>query len=201
MRTRAAHATLIALTLLAGLTACASDQDAPLRGTEGPKQSLAGVTPGAKDTSVPPFGKGTRPVDGGPGKGNGLTVTGVRTASHADFDRVVFDLTGKGTPGWYVRYVKRPVNDGSGTRVRLKGRSFLQVAIHGVGYPTDTGATGTDASTRVSGAGTTGIAEIAPGAVFEGSQLAYVGLTGTKRPFRVFALKKPARLVVDVRHP
>lgn len=73
----------------------------------------------------------------------------------------------------------RPTADGSGDLVRLGGSVFLMVNLRGLGPPFDTG----------------------PGGVFEGTQLAFVGLHGAERPFRVFALTNPTRVVVDVRHP
>lgn len=144
------------------------------------------------------FPADTRADDGGQGEGNGLGVTGVRVGRQDGFDRVVFDLGGTGTPGWRVAYVARPVQEGSGDPVRLKGSVFLQVVLRGMGMPMDTGVPQFgDSTTRVDGTG--GIAQVAPGAVFEGEQQAFVGLTGSRRPFRAFALTNPTRLVVDVR--
>ena len=75
---------------------------------------------------------------------------------------------------------------------------FLQVILRGVGLPFDTGVDPFgDSTTRLPGTGTTGVAEIAPGGVFEGEQQAFIGLTGAQRPFRAFALTHPARVVVE----
>ena len=83
--------------------------------------------------------------------------------------------------------------------MRFKRTVFLQVILRGVGLPFDTGVEPFgDSTTRVPGTGTKGVAEIAPGGVFEGEQQAFIGLAGTSgrsclRPHR------PARVVVDVR--
>ncbi|GAA1760848.1 hypothetical protein GCM10009795_004130 [Nocardioides hankookensis] len=148
--------------------------------------------------ATPPFGAGLRADDGGQGSGNGLGLTDVR-ASHEDgYDRVVLELGGSGTPGWRVEYVDRPVYEGSGEPVALQGTTFLSVVLRGVGQPSDTGiAAYGDDTTRVPGVG--GIAEVAPGGVFEGEQGAFIGLTGARRAFRVFTLTDPTRVVVDVR--
>jgi hypothetical protein len=152
-----------------------------------------------RDTD-PPFSSATRSVDGGAGSGNGLGLTDVRTARHDGYDRVVFELDGSGTPGWYVDYTDDPVADGSGEPVALEGTAYLSVVLRGMGLPFDTGvAAYGDDSTRVPGTGTEGITEVAPGGVFEGDQQAYVGLTGEQRAFRVLALDHPTRVVVDVR--
>ena len=166
------------------------------RGTDpsGPTDGSSSPEPGAS-----PFEADTRADNGGRGSGNGLGLTGVRAAQHAGYDRVVFDLAGTGTPGWRVEYMTEPRAEGSGDPVELEGTVFLQVVLRGVGLPVDTGIEPFgDSTTRVPGTGTTGVAEIAPGGVFEGEQQAFIGLTGAERPFRVFALENPTRVVVDV---
>lgn len=209
-RTTYATPALLALALLIGAVGCGGgeDVDADSGATVAPPaDSSAPTAPAPADesptpaTGTPVFTADTRPDDGGRGSGNGLGLTDVRTARHPGFDRVVFDLEGAGTPGWRVEYVARPAAEGSGEAVPLEGGAFLQVVLRGVGMPYDTGvAPFGDDTTRLSGAGTDGIAQIAPGGVFEGEQQAFIGLTGGERPFRVFALTDPARVVVDVSH-
>lgn len=126
-------------------------------------------------------------------------LVGVRTSRHPGYDRVVFDLGGTGRPGWRVEYVSRPTADGSGEPVILRGKAFLRVTLRGLGLPYDTGIEPIgDDTTRFPGTGTRAVAEIAPGGVFEGDQQAFIGLTGTERPFRVFTRTTPARVCVDV---
>jgi hypothetical protein len=213
MRT-AAPAALLALALLAsgcgGSGSTANDavepsgdasSSAPPSTDPGPTDpsSTASESDAPTATATPesfPGGLTTR--DGGQGSGNGLGLAGVRVGAHEGYDRVVFELGGTGTPGYRVEYVDQPVADGSGDSVPLKGTAYLQVVLRGLGMPEDTGvpAYGTY-KTRVRGAG--GIAEVAPGSVFEGEQQAFIGLTGGRRPFRVSVLSDPARVVVDVR--
>ena len=205
MRNSAAPALLV-LALMVGAVGCSDDTPADA----GPKvesvpatsDAPAPVTPTATgsplpETSAAPF---TFPdVGGGLGSGNDLGLVGVRTSRHPGYDRVVFDLGGTGTPGWRVGYTSHPTADGSGEPVTLKGTVFLRVILRGLGLPYDTGIQPFgDDTTRLPGTGTRAVAEIAPGGVFEGDQQAFIGLTGTKRPFRVVALTNPARVVVDV---
>ncbi len=202
---------LLALALLVGAAGCADQGDpgtAPSGST--PSPTTSSIAPAEPSTATreatpeagpPPFSPDIRAADGGHGSGNGLGLTGVRAARHPGFDRVVFDLGGTGTPGWRVDYRARPVYEGSGDPVPLDGTVFLQVILRGVGLPYDTGLPPFgDQTTRVPATGTRGISEIAPGGVFEGEQGAFIGLTGVRRPFRVFALTHPTRVVVDVRH-
>lgn len=212
MRRTTAAPALLCLALLAGSTGCGgqssggqstgkADQKTAPSTAHAPKSGKASP----RSSSIPkasaePFSANLRPDDGGYGSGNGLGLTGVRVGHHPGFDRVVFDLGGTGRPGWHVQYVARPRSDGSGEPVKLGGDVFLQVVLRGMGLPPDTGVREFGNSrTRISGKGTQGVAEIAPGAVFEGDQQAFIGLTGAKRPFRVFALDHPARVVVDIR--
>lgn len=209
MRNTAAAPGLLALALLVGAAGCSDDSvdDADPTIASAPAASSAPTTgaPTATGTAIPeasaPLSTAdTLPDDGGAGSGNGLGLTGVRTARQPGYDRVVFDLGGTGTPGWRVEYTTSPTYEGSGEPVTLTGTVFLQVILRGVGLPYDTGlAPFGDSTTRLPGTGTRGVAEIAPGGVFEGEQQAFIGLTGAKRPFRVFALANPARVVVDVR--
>ena len=88
--------------------------------------------------------------------------------------------------------------------MRLKGTVFLQVILRGLGLPFDTGVSpfGDTAGTSRVPALTQGGSPRSRtgGGAFEGDQVAYIGLTGTKRPFRAFAVANPARVVVDVRN-
>jgi hypothetical protein len=208
MRTRLAALTVLALLA----TGCGSAPDTDTRPTdaEPTPTSTPGQTP--DDTATQPedgvgepaqpsarsFPADTKPDDGGYGKGGPRWVTAVRTARNDGFDRIVFDLKGPGRPGWYVRYIKKPRQDGSGDPVAVDGDTYLQVVLRGIGYPGFDGIPDIDLGTTP-GNGTSVVTEVVPAGVFEGDQLAFIGLTGSKRAFRVFALRKPTRVVVDIR--
>ncbi len=213
MRSIPAAPALIGLALLLGATGCGggaspeaeepgspSASSSPSTSTSPSTSGSPSASPSASASSpasTPPFQADLKPDDGGQGEGNGLGVTGVRVARNDGFDRVVFDLGGTGTPGWRVAYVARPVQEGSGDPVTITGSTYLQVDLRGMGMPDDTGVPAFgDSTTRIRGAG--GITEVAPGAVFEGQQQAFIGLTGSRRPFRAFRLSNPTRVVVDV---
>ncbi|WP_278234918.1 hypothetical protein [Isoptericola sp. AK164] len=125
-----------------------------------------------------------------------LTVTDVRVGSHDGYDRVVFDLEGTGTPGWRAQYVEAALEPGRGEELDVGGDSVLEVGITGTGYPTDTGVTEYDGD-PVAGPGGS-VEEVVYSFVFEGTTTAFVGVDGEPRPFRVFSLKDPTRVVVDV---
>ena len=105
--------------------------------------------PAASATEVdsgPPFPANTRPDAAEPtGAGETfLSVTNVRVAKHDRYDRVVFDLDGKGSgkPGWRVEYVDKATDDGSGHAVDVDGDAILRVSLSGTATPTDSGVEG-----------------------------------------------------------
>jgi hypothetical protein len=82
----------------------------------------------------------------------------------------------------------------------VKGEAILQVTLTGVGYPTETGIEEVDGSAPLPGNGTEVVTEVVWDTTFEGTSVAFVGLTEVT-PFRVYLLEDPARVVIDVLHP
>jgi len=156
------------------------------------------ASPSLGDEPEEPFEGGTGQATAEPGGSAMLTVTDVRVGAHDGYDRVVFDLDGEGTPGWRVEYVDEALDDGSGNPVEVDGDAVLQVAITGTAMPMDSGVTEYSGD-PVDGPGTS-VDQVVYRFVFEGITTAFVGVDGEPRPFRVFALEDPARVVVDVGH-
>jgi hypothetical protein len=148
--------------------------------------------------STIPFPTDTAPAAQDHSPDASLTVSDIRVGHHDGFDRVTFDIGGTGTPGWQVEYVTSPEQDGSGFPVDIAGDAYLQVMITGSGMPFETGVQEFSDRGPVTGPGLAAITEVKFLAIFEGRTQAIVGVTGTARPFRVFALTNPARVVVDV---
>lgn len=162
------------------------------RGTEEEAPSEA-----PKDSSLPEFS--LEASEGEVGSESDLLSTTVRIGVHPDYDRVVFDLEGDGTPGYRVAYVDSAFEDGSGAMVDVEGDAILQVVMTGTRYPgeneTFEGGPGTyslDATEEVE--------EVRLSGTFEGTTQAFIGVDDTDTPFRAFVLSNPARLVVDVAH-
>ncbi len=228
MRTRSATTTT-ALTLALGLALAASGcaTEDPLANptppstatgepTASPEPSEPAASPSA-ETPTPespsgspaPSDEPTTPADApafvdpgtvleqAPGGDWMLTVTNVRVAANDGFDRVVFDLEGEGTPGWRIEYVDEALDDGSGHPVEVDGGAVLSVRVAGVGMPFETGVEEFSGSpVTLDG---TAVQEVVYRFVFEGYSTAFVGVD-EQRPFRVFTLENPLRLVVDVQH-
>lgn len=124
----------------------------------------------------------------------------VAAGLHTCYDRVVFTLAGTAVaqPGWRVEYVATPTSDGSGNPVAVAGAAFLRVIITDVGIPPDTGVPDPNPK-QISPTSTQVVRQVVLDTAFEGQYTSFIGLSGT-RPFRVFRLSSPARVVVDIRH-
>lgn len=138
---------------------------------------------------------------GGVAAGGALYAPSVRAGRHDGFDRVVVDLTGAGPttgPGWVASYEASPTRGGSGLPAGVAGDSVLQLVLAGMAYPAegdpvyDGGDYGLD--THSLGA----VVEVIRTTPFEGQLQVFVGMHGEPRPYRVFTLGDPLRLVVDV---
>ncbi|PZR52283.1 hypothetical protein DNL40_12700 [Xylanimonas oleitrophica] len=167
--------------------------------------STPGVTPGSSPTAGAPADDptaetpfaGSDAASADPSSDAMLTVTNVRVAEHDGFDRVVFDLDGTGTPGWEVEYVDQATDGASGQTVDVNGDGVLQVRISGTGMPTDTGVEEYSGDTvRFDG---DAVEEVVYRFVYEGYTTAFIGVDESDpKPFRVFTLENPTRVVVDV---
>lgn len=199
---------LLSSTLLAG---CAGDDPADTAAPQATASATTSATPSAvpsatpstaAETEVPPGGEPEFRGDRGPDTSAaeradpGLTVVDVRVGEHDGYDRVVFELAGEGVVGWRVEYEDAPATQGQGDPVELAGDATLSVTLDGLGYPFETGATEYAGPKRFS-PGLPSVSEVQVGGVFEGYYDAYLGVA-EQRPFRVFRLESPQRVVVDV---
>ena len=172
-------------------TGSPTDSESPTDGSSAPADDA---------TEAPlPFPANTDPDTQDPSADAALTVTDIRVGHHDGYDRVVFELGGTGTPGWRVEYVDHPVDDGKGDVVAVDGDAYLQVMISGSGYPMDTGVDEYAGPNPVRAADDGEVEEVLLRGVFEGYTQAFVGVDDERRPFRVFSLEDPTRVVVDVR--
>lgn len=135
--------------------------------------------------------------------GGQLFAPTVRTGVHDGFDRIVVDLTGPADasrPGWRAAYTDAPTRDASGLPMEIAGDSVLELVLNGMAYPEpddpvyDAGDFGLD--THRLGA----VVEVIRTTPFEGQVQVFVGMNGDPRPYRVFVLEGPMRLVIDVQN-
>ena len=136
--------------------------------------------------------------EGWPGSGGDLLAPTVRAGLNDGFDRVVLDLTGTTTPTWLARYTDAPVRDGSGLPVLIAGDSVLELVVTGMAYPEPGDPVYDDGDFGLDTHRLDGVYEVIRTTPFEGQLQLFVGLQDGPRPYRVFLLQDPLRLVVDV---
>ncbi len=183
-------------------TSSSGDPDpAPAEETTTPEPPSSEVElPDDDPTSEVPFPADLQSDTGQASDGAALSPTGFRVGVHDNFDRVVVDFSGSGTPGWSAQYTDAPTAQGSGMAVDLLGSTAMLIKIDGVTIPTVEGAQPWGGPNNLMPASTGTITQVYRGPLFEGVQEVFLGLTG-KEPFRVYSLQNPTRLVIDVYHP
>lgn len=167
----------------------------------GTAATAAGAAPAAASHAAAcPTGWGSG-AKGGVNTGT-APLENIRTGRHDCFDRMVFDVPGGGGIGYYVRYVDRLYQDGSGQYLPVGGGAVLEVRVAAPSYDPDSGAPVYPGKAgrplpgvNVSGYSTFRDARFAGS--FEGDTQIGLGVRA-RLPFRVLQL--PDRLVVDVAH-
>lgn len=125
-----------------------------------------------------------------------LVIQDVRAGSHDGFDRVVFEYAGPGLPGYIAGYNPDPRQQASGYPLEgLTGGAFLELMIQGTPMmlmpPREellrSGPVGVAAGN---------IQSVVNGGVFEADSQYVIGLD-RQRPFNIYTLENPPRLVID----
>ncbi len=126
---------------------------------------------------------------------DGAVVTGLRVAEHDGYDRVVIDLTSDGPVGWDARYTDNPTSQGKGDTIPVPGKVFLDVAVTRASIPI------TDEHYAVYYEGGTPVPASVVTAwydsTFEGRAHVVIGMDA-ERPFNIFTLTNPLRVVIDI---
>ena len=205
------------LFLLAACGGASSEGGASEEGA--PSVDQGGTEGGSASPPLPDWTLGTisapTTVTGGPVP----VITGLRTGSHPDFDRVTVVLgvatgdpatadpdrdsgaeapPGAGAfPGYRTAYVDRPLHEcGSGRQIDPVGEGWLELRLEPAAAHTEAGEpTLPGRETAVDGAL---LRRIYRTCDFEGV-VTFVLAVSSPEPFRVFTLPDPPRVVVDVR--
>ena len=187
-RTRIALAVTAAALVLAGCsTSTGEPTPSPAVSVDTPTSQAAENVPADATDKISPAGADAK-----------LTVSDIRTGRHDDFDRVVYELGGEGTPGWRVGYVDSAIQDGSGNEIALAGGAVLQVLIDGSAYPFDSGVEQYSGPDPVLAEPGGSVVEVNGSGVFEGVTQSFIGVSEPGTPFAVYSLTDPTRVVVDV---
>jgi hypothetical protein len=159
-----------------------------------PEPSDSPGSPSSPAPDGPEFPTSTDPQTAEPTGDWDLQLQDVRTGEHDGFDRVVLEFSGTAGPGWGVAWSEKAVAEGSGEVVPLDGDRVLTISASGTAMP-EPGSF--EVPQRLGPSGD--VAEVQVNGWFEGYTQVFAGFQGEERPFRVFALADPPRLVVDVR--
>jgi hypothetical protein len=134
------------------------------------------------------------------GNPNGNLID-VRTGAHTGFTRIVWEMDGdQGTPWYTIGYADPPFADVADDVVPVDGDAFLRVVFfpgmrHDISDPSDIVQTYLGPDTIDVGLGS--VVQVVFVDDFEANMEWAVGLTGV-RPFHVFTLENPTRLVIDI---
>ncbi len=123
-------------------------------------------------------------------------VIDLRYARHDGFDRVVIDVQGR-RPGFRTIFPGQLRYDGSGKKVPLQGR-FKMYAVLRPAYAYTSSGDNLYQGPRLVRPGFPSLTGIALIGSFEGNTS--FGFTSRERPYRIFTLTRPSRVVVDFRH-
>jgi hypothetical protein len=131
-------------------------------------------------------------------------ITDVRVGSHgagaSGFDRITFEFEGAGIPEVTLRSGKPPfTKDPSGLPLAVRGTSFLVLVLHGATAFTPEGTVTYSGPTDFT-PGFPTLTEFTEAGDFEAVSEWVAGLTGPTC-HRLFVLKKPTRLVIDIQPP
>jgi hypothetical protein len=124
-----------------------------------------------------------------------LPLRDVRTGPQESFDRAVFEFDGDTIPGFRVEYVAKPVHCGSGQPAELGGRVWLQVKMNPAEAHNAQGGATVGALQRRPNLKT--IRTLQETCDLDGDVTWVLGLA-ERTTYRVFELRNPPRIVVDV---
>ncbi|WP_225872128.1 AMIN-like domain-containing (lipo)protein [Scrofimicrobium canadense] len=126
----------------------------------------------------------------------GLIFHDLRLAEHDGFYRVVVEFAGEDTPGWFVRWVDQPVEQGRGLPLDISGKAFLDVNVTGTMMPIMEG----QLEKYYSGPNSLMISpiEVVQNGTFEDQTHIAIGMD-KEREFQIGLLDAPARVVIDIK--
>lgn len=180
-----------------------SSTTSPTTAAPGTTTAPATTAPPTTTPSCEPVGDTSDKQSGFPGTMTSLIGKEIRTGAHECYERIVIELQPSDhpipaiVPGYWVRYQDDPIDVGEsgGEFVDLKGDANLLITVEA--WMTTMEGTGYLGPTDITPTNVTTIEQLYLTHNFEGVHTWAVGLD-QERPFRVFTLTDPVRIVVDV---
>lgn len=131
-----------------------------------------------------------------PPQGAELVIQDVRAGTHDGHDRVVFEFSGTGRPGYVAGYTPEPRQQASGNPLDVNGNAYFELMIQGT--PMDQMSPREDliGVGPVAGVSAGNVSQVVHGGVFEADTQYVIGVDQA-RPYTVTVLENPTRVVVD----
>ncbi|MDO4630826.1 MAG: hypothetical protein Q4A82_00820 [Corynebacterium sp.] len=200
--------TTAALTLAACSNAPTNNTTASTNGTETSEQTSAAESTSAETSTQAPTTSSTASSSDSaantamktaaaqaPDK---LVPTGMIVGNQDDYDEVVIQFSGSGTPGWFSDYVDNPTQQGSGKPIEVPGENAISVLVEGVVLPFEAGVENPTIN-PIPSIGPA-ISEVHYDGTFEGKAQFVIGLKGDKLPYSIRTESNPTRLIINVQH-
>ena len=128
------------------------------------------------------------------------TLSNIRTGRHADFDRVVLDMSGQPSEHRAME-VTTVENCGSGNPIAMPGSNeILHVVLFGAAAHDENGNPTYTGSRNFAPSGLTNVKRVALTCDFEATLGIAVGYDRAAAWHRVFTLTSPNRVVIDIGH-
>lgn len=124
------------------------------------------------------------------GPGRDIVIMDLRAGSHDGFDRVVYEFNGTQAPGFETRWMDTPMSYGSDAALPITGNAFLRVEIRGT-----TDDSGRDYTHDATAGNVQEIFHTSAHPVLGATEY-LIGLD-KQRPYRIYYLSEPNRLVID----
>ena len=122
-----------------------------------------------------------------------LALTGIRSATHEGFTRVVLEFSGEGTPGvWRAAWTGEAVEQGRGLPIQVKGQAVLDLVIDGTPMTASENPYPSGMHTRA------GDLDVVSDGTFEDNTHVVIGAPAA-RQFQIGFLSDPVRMVIDIR--
>ena len=122
-----------------------------------------------------------------------LALTGIRSATHEGFTRVVLEFSGEGTPGvWRGAWADEAVEQGRGLPIQVEGEAVLDLVIDGTPMTASENPYPSGTHTRA------GDLDVVSDGTFEDNTHVVIGAPAP-RQFQIGFLSNPVRMVVDIR--
>ena len=191
----------LSVLLLTALCACSRDQERVDPGDTPPDEAAPAVsqpddTNNASLLNNPDTAGWTAGLTA-KGGAEMVTLKAVRTASHDEFERIVFAFEPNRLPGYKIEYIDRPVRQcGSGEVVELPGDAWLSIRLEPAQAHTDEGAP--TIAERARTLNYQNLKALRLICDFEG-QVEWVAAVASPENYRTLELRAPVRLVVDLR--